>query len=141
MPIETFHISSKSTHNKQQVDIKSICTKERGKKVMTTTNVFKFVELKRLLLSNTLLNQNSYISLTFFPLHQKYKSPSSRYHRHLVLVVVMLVQWCHYLVKPPFPLNPPPTYRLTHRSILPPFCVQSFFSLSWNNFYLALSCY
>ena len=30
MPIETFYISSKSTHNKQQAGIKSICTEERG---------------------------------------------------------------------------------------------------------------
>ena len=30
MPIETFYISSKSTHNKQQAGIKSICTKEGG---------------------------------------------------------------------------------------------------------------
>ena len=30
MPIETFHISSESTHNKQQAGIKSICTEERG---------------------------------------------------------------------------------------------------------------
>ena len=29
-PIETFHISSESTHNKQQADNKSICTEERG---------------------------------------------------------------------------------------------------------------
>ena len=29
MSIETFHISS--THNKQQVGIKSVCTEERGK--------------------------------------------------------------------------------------------------------------
>ena len=36
-----FFISSESTHNKQQDDIKSICTEERGK-VMTATNMFKF---------------------------------------------------------------------------------------------------
>ena len=39
MPIETFHISSESTHNKQQAGIKSISTEERGKKVMTATNM------------------------------------------------------------------------------------------------------
>ena len=31
VPLETFHISSESTHNKQQAGIKSICTEERGK--------------------------------------------------------------------------------------------------------------
>ena len=31
VPIETFHISSESTHNKQQAGTKSICTEERGK--------------------------------------------------------------------------------------------------------------
>ena len=30
MPIETFHILSESTHNKQQVGMKNISTKERG---------------------------------------------------------------------------------------------------------------
>ena len=30
MPIETSHISSESTHNKQQAGIKSIGTEERG---------------------------------------------------------------------------------------------------------------
>ena len=41
MPIETFHISSESTHNKQQSGIKSICTEERGGggEVMTATNM------------------------------------------------------------------------------------------------------
>ena len=33
MPIEPFHISPWSTHNKQQAGIKSICTEERGKKL------------------------------------------------------------------------------------------------------------
>ena len=31
MPIETFQISSESTHNKQQAGIKSICTEEKKK--------------------------------------------------------------------------------------------------------------
>ena len=30
VPIETFHISSESTHNKLQVGNKSICTEEGG---------------------------------------------------------------------------------------------------------------
>ena len=37
-----FHISSESTHNKQQAGIKSICTEERGKgggEVMPATNM------------------------------------------------------------------------------------------------------
>ena len=34
MPIETFYIRSLSTYNKQQADIKSICTEERGKKLL-----------------------------------------------------------------------------------------------------------
>ena len=33
VPIETFYISSQSTHNKQQAGIKNICIKERGKKL------------------------------------------------------------------------------------------------------------
>ena len=39
MPIETFYIISSSTHNKQQAGNKIICTEERGKKVMTATNI------------------------------------------------------------------------------------------------------
>ena len=33
VPIETFYISSQSTHNKQQAGIIIICTEERGKKL------------------------------------------------------------------------------------------------------------
>ena len=33
VPIETFHISSESTHNKQQAGNRSICTEERGEKL------------------------------------------------------------------------------------------------------------
>ena len=39
MPIENFYLSFYSTHNKQQAGIKYICTDERGKKVMTATNM------------------------------------------------------------------------------------------------------
>ena len=43
MLIETFHISSESTHNKQQAGIKSISTEERGGGggggIMTATNM------------------------------------------------------------------------------------------------------
>ena len=42
MPIETFHISSESTHNKQQAGNKSICTEERGESYDATNMCSNF---------------------------------------------------------------------------------------------------
>ena len=81
--VVTFYISFLSTHNKQQAGIKSICTEERGKKVMTAQ-----ICVQIFVVSGPVPKENKVYSNKKNPAKMKRKKSYSNHKSEIILKVL-----------------------------------------------------